>query len=72
MIEAKFVLCHLRSQARDLQSMLNYLESREQLGHEEYAYLREQLGEAAKRFKEMQRFATKHGAQYLLRAQWLN
>ena len=72
MRESEFVICHLRSQVRDLQSLLNYLESREAVGFDEYSFLHTRLREVIGRLKEMQRFSLQRGEQHGLRAQWLN
>lgn len=66
------MMCHLRSQVRNLQSMLNYLESREGVGDEEYAYLQTKLHEMIGRLKEMKRFSSQRVGVPGLRAQWLN
>lgn len=72
MVEAELVICHLRSQVRSLQSLLNYLENRDAVGHEEYGYVQATLRDVIERLKEMQRFSSERGEQHLLRAQWLN
>ena len=72
MVEAEFVIGHLRNQVRDLQSLLNYLEDREAVGHEEYGYVQTRLRDVIGRLKEMQRFSSERGEKHLLRAQWLN
>lgn len=72
MVEAEFVIGNLRNQIRSLQSMLHYLESREAVGYEEYAYLGFHLREIVLRLKEMQKFSSDRGERHLLRAQWLN
>ncbi len=72
MVEAEFVICHLRSQVRNLQSMLNYLESREGVGDEEYAYLQTKLHEVIGRLRDVQRFSGRRSDLQQLQAQWLN
>ena len=72
MVEAEFVICHLRSQVRNLQSLLNYLEDREAVGHEEYGYVQTALRDVIGRLKEMQRFSLERGEKHRLHAQWLN
>ena len=72
MAEAEFVICHLRSQVRNLQSMLNYLESREGVGDEEYAYLQTKLHEVIGRLRDVQRFSGRRSDLQQLQAQWLN
>ena len=72
MVETELVICHLRTQVRNLQSLLSYLENREMLGEDEFAYLDEKLREVVVRLREMQRVSTPRGPQSLLRASWLN
>lgn len=72
MVEAEFVIGNLRAQVRNLQSMLHYLESRDSVGHEEYAYLGTRLREIVTRLKDMQRFSSDRGEKHRLLAQWLN
>jgi len=72
MMEAEFVMCHLRNQVRDLQSMLNYLESRPVVEHEDYSYVHTRLHEVIGRLKEMERFSSQRGGVQGLRAHWLN
>lgn len=70
MVEAEFVIGNLRSQVRNLQSVLNYLESRDGVGCEDYSYLETKLREVIGRLKEMQRFSSGRGGAPLLRARW--
>lgn len=72
MVESEFVIGSLRTQVRDLQSLLNYLESREGVGHEEYTYLQCRLREVIGRLKQTERFSVERGGEHRLRAQWLN
>ncbi len=72
MVEAEFVICHLRSQVRHLQSLLNYLESRDAVGYEDYSYTQTKLREVIGRLREMERFSSHRGASHLLQAQWVN
>lgn len=72
MVEAEYVICHLRSQARDLQSLLNYLESREQVKNEDYSFLHTKLREVIKQLKEMERYSSQRKAMPSLKAVWLN
>ncbi|GEM_PF-2466274 len=72
MVDEEFVLGHLRSQVRDLQSLLNYLESREAVAYDDYAYLHTKLHEVIGRLKEMERFSFRRGHTGGLHAHWLN
>jgi hypothetical protein len=72
MIEAELVICNLRSQVRNLQSLLNYLEAREVIGHEDYSYVRAKLQEVIGRLRDMERFSGQRREHQLMRAQWLN
>lgn len=72
MVESEFVICHLRNQVRYLQSLLNYLESRETVRQEDYAYVQTRLREVIGQLKEMQRFSATRGGRPSLQAQWLN
>jgi len=72
MVEAEFVIANLRGQVRNLQGMLNYLESREGVGQEEYSYLQTRLQEVIGRLKDMRRFSLDRGERHRLRAQWIN
>ncbi len=72
MAEAELVIGNLRTQVRDLQSLLNYLESREVVGSDDYTYLHSRLREVIGRLKETERFSSERGGEFRLRAQWLN
>ena len=72
MVEVEYVISHLRSQVGNLQSLLDYLESCEMVGREEYSYLHTKLREVIGRLKEMERFSSQHGQLHSLRAQRLN
>ena len=72
MVEAELVICNLRSQVRNLQSLLNYLEDREAIGHEDYSYVQTTLHEVIGRLRDMERFSGKRREQCMARAQWLN
>ncbi len=72
MVEAEIVISHLRGQVRDLEALLNYLESRDVVGREEYGYLNAKLHEVIGRLKEMRRSSSQHGARSVMHAPWLN
>ncbi len=72
MVESEFVICHLRHQVRDLQSLLNYLESRQVVGREEHSYLQTKPGEVIGRLKEMRRFSEQRSSRYSLHSAWVN
>ena len=72
MVEAELLIGHLRSQVRNLQALLNYLESRPQVGWEDYSYSQTKLRELIYRLRELERFSSKRGSIHRLRAAWLN
>ena len=72
MVEAEYVICHLRSQARNLQAMLHYLESRETVASEDYSFLHTKLREVIKQLKGMERYSSQRKAIPCLRVVWLN
>lgn len=72
MVEAELLIGHLRSQVRNLQSLLNYLESRPVIDGDDYAYSRTRLRELIERLRELERFSAQRGEAYHLRAAWLN
>ena len=72
MVEAELLIGHLRSQVRNLQSLLNYLESRNQVEQEDYACSQTKLQEMIGRLRELEHFSSKRGAVHRLRAAWLN
>ncbi|PIQ84776.1 MAG: hypothetical protein COV75_00615 [Candidatus Omnitrophica bacterium CG11_big_fil_rev_8_21_14_0_20_63_9] len=72
MVEAEVLIGHLRSQVRNLQSLLNYLESRPAIDGDDYAYSRIRLRELVQRLKELERFSAQRGEAYRFRATWLN
>jgi hypothetical protein len=72
MVEAELLIGHLRSQVRNLQSLLHYLENREAVEHDDYSYSHGKLRELIGNFKELQRFTSQRGAMHRLRAEWLN
>ena len=72
MVGAELLIGDLRNQTRELQSLLNYLESCEMVGHEEYAYLHVQLRWVIGRLRKMDQLSSKRGVQFYLPARWLN
>ena len=72
MVEAEYVICHLRSQARNLQLLLSYLESRETVEHGNYEFLHTKLREVIKQLKEMERYSSQRKTMLCLKAVWLN
>ena len=68
MVETEFWFSHLRGQVRDLQSLLNYLESRETVVGEDYAFLHARLGEVIGRLKDMERWSARQSGASFLRA----
>ena len=58
MVEAEYVICHLRSQARNLQAMLDYLESRETVASEECSFIHTTLREVIQQLKAMERYSS--------------
>ena len=53
-------------------SLLQYLENREAVEGEDYAYSADRLRELVGRLKEIERFSSHRGQMRALRAQWLN
>jgi hypothetical protein len=72
MVEAELLIGHLRNEVHNLQSLLNYLESRNAMRREEYLYLKEKLREVVGRLNSVRRWSSQREQQALLRAAWLN
>ena len=72
MVEAELLIGHLRSQVRNLQALLNYLESRPQVERDDYSYSQVKLRELLKGLKGLERFSSQRGETHSLRAAWLN
>jgi len=72
MVEAELLIGRLRRQVRDLQSLLNYLESREMVGREDYSYSRAKLREVIRRLRDVERWSSVRGGSSPLEAEWLN
>jgi hypothetical protein len=71
-VEDEFVISNLRGQVGNLQSVLSYLESREQVRDEDYSFLHAKLREVIKRLMQMERWSRRRGRQHPLHAEWLN
>ncbi len=72
MVEAELLIGHLRRQVRNLQSLLNYLESRKTVQDEDYSYSHTKLRELIGGLKNLERFSSERGSVHSLRAVWLN
>ncbi len=72
MVEAELLIGHLRSQVRNLQALLNYLESRPQVEEEDVSFSHGKLRELIGSLKGLERFTSQRGTTYRLRAEWLN
>ena len=72
MVEAELLIGHLRKQVRNLQSLLSYLENRDRVQHEDYAYSLVKLRELISGLRELEGFSSQRGEIHRLRAEWLN
>ena len=72
MVEAELLIGHLRRQVRDLQSLLQYLESRDVVQDDDYSYSHVKLRELIRGLRELERFSSQRGEVYRLRAEWVN
>jgi hypothetical protein len=72
MVEAELLIGHLRRQVRNLQSLLSYLENRDQVAHEDYSYSHTKLRELIAGLRELERFSLQRGTVHNMRAAWLN
>lgn len=72
MVEAELLIGHLRSQAHQIQSLLNYLESRPHVEADDYTYTTGRLKRLISDLKSLERFTTQRGAVHQLRASWMN
>jgi hypothetical protein len=72
MVEAELLIGHLRRQVRDLQSLLQYLESRDIVQDDDYSYSHTKLRELIRGLRELERFSSQRGEVYRLRAEWVN
>jgi hypothetical protein len=72
MVEAELLIGHLRGQVRNLQSLLNYLESRDRVQEDDYSYSHAKLRELIDNLKELERFSAQRRDIHRLRAEWVN
>ncbi len=72
MVDVELLISHLRSQVRNLQSLVHYLENRGAVEGEDYSYSAQRLRELIGHLKEMERFSSQRGRMRALRAHWLN
>jgi hypothetical protein len=72
MVEAEYIICRLRNQARDLQQLLHYLESRERVEREDFSFLHTRLRHVIKQLKETERYSSQRKSMPCLKAVWLN
>ena len=72
MVEAELLIGHLRQQVRNLQSLLNYLESRDQVQGEDYTYSHSRIRELIGGLRGLERFSLERGAIHNMRAVWMN
>jgi hypothetical protein len=72
MVEAELLIGNLRGQVRHMQSLLNYLESRQQVQSEDFSYSAGRLRELIARLKELERFSCRRGDALRMRASWMN
>ena len=72
MVEAELLIGHLRQQVRNLQSLLNYLESRDMVKGEDYAYSHNRLRELIGGLRALEKFSLKREMLHNLRAVWMN
>ncbi len=71
MADTEYVINGLRSQMRDLQSVVNYLESREAVAGEDYAYISGRLRELVAQLRTLEQFSSARRSS-TQRAGWLN
>lgn len=72
MVEAELLIGHLRQQVRNMQSLLNYLESCDQVHGEDYTYSHSRLRELIGGLKALEKFSLERGTIHNLRAVWMN
>ena len=72
MVESELLISHLRGQIRNLQSLLHYLEGREEVRGEDYSYSYAKLRELIDGLKSLERFSLQRGTAHNMRAAWLN
>ena len=72
MVEAEFVLAHLRQQVGVLQAAITHLEAHDGSGPIDYDYLQTILRGVMTQLEDVERFSARHGRSQVLRAEWLN
>ena len=72
MVEAELLIGHLRRHVRDLQSLVNSLESHQAVREEEDTYSRSRLRELIGALRGLERFSQQRGTVHNLRTVWLN
>ena len=73
MTEPEFVISHLRSQVRDLQALLSYLESLDAVQRDDYSFIRTRLHEVIRHLKKTAQLSSPHGGAWAVyHAHWLN
>ncbi len=72
MMEIEQFVVRLRGEVRELQSLLNYLENRELVLRDDYAYVHAKLKDTMQRLGELAQLSSQRGGGLALRAEWLN
>ena len=72
MIEAELLIGQLRRQVQDLESLVNFLDGRDALAEDDYAYSHAKLRQLIESLRGLERFSTEREASHRLRAAWLN
>jgi hypothetical protein len=73
MTNTEFVISHLRSQVRDLQSLLNYLESLEAVEHDDCRFIKTKLQDVIRHLKKTSQLSFgRNEATRGFTAHWLN
>jgi len=72
MVEAELLIGHLRRQVKDLQMLLNYLESRDTVQGDDYTYSRQKLRQLIGGLRDLERFSAQRGSLHRMRAAWMN
>ncbi len=71
MAEAEFVMTSLQTQMRELQSLVNYFESRESITGEDYRFIAERLQGLVTRLRSLEHYAYQRRGT-ALQAAWRN
>ena len=71
MAEAEFVITGLRTQVRELQSLVNYFESREHITGDDYRFTAQRLQGLVNRLKSLEQYAYQR-RDTALQAEWRN